>query len=157
MSATRSASLCTYTFSDGRRCRTLRQSGHPLFCSFHARRHDRANAAETLGREFAHFFSGRYLSACDLNAALGRLFAATVRGHVPAKTTRSLAYLAQVMVQWIHLTGHEFSGTFGGGLMQLSDLTSNPTNPLRVVGLVLKDPVSGQPVFVARSVVELTN
>jgi hypothetical protein len=41
--------------------------------------------------------------------------------------------------------------------MQLSDLTSNPTNPLRVVGLVLKDPVSGQPVFVARSVVELTN
>lgn len=46
---------------------------------------------------------------------------------------------------------------FGGGLTQLSDLTSNPTNPLRVVGLVLKDPVSGQPVFVARSGVELTN
>ena len=46
---------------------------------------------------------------------------------------------------------------FGGGLTQLSDLTSNPTNPLRVVGLVLKDPISGQPVFVARSVVELTN
>jgi len=114
MSATRSASLCTYTFSDGRRCRTLRQSGHPLFCSFHVRRHDRANAAETLGHEFAHFFSGRYLSACDLNTALGRLFAATVRGHVPAKTTRTLAYLAQVMVQCIHLSGHEFSGTFGG-------------------------------------------
>jgi len=46
---------------------------------------------------------------------------------------------------------------FGGGLTQLSDLSSNPTNPLRVVGLVLKDPVSGQPVFVARSVVELMN
>jgi hypothetical protein len=46
---------------------------------------------------------------------------------------------------------------FGGGLTQLSDLTSNPTNPLRVVGLILKDPVSGQPVFVARSVEELTN
>lgn len=46
---------------------------------------------------------------------------------------------------------------FGGGLTQLSDLTSNPTNPLRVVGLVLKDSVSGQPVFVARSVVELPN
>lgn len=36
---------------------------------------------------------------------------------------------------------------FGGELTQLSDLTSNPANPLRVVGLVLKDPVSGQPVF----------
>ena len=46
---------------------------------------------------------------------------------------------------------------FGGGLTSLSSLSSNPTNPLRVVGLVLKDPISGQPVFVARGVDELTN
>jgi hypothetical protein len=44
---------------------------------------------------------------------------------------------------------------FGGGLHGLSDLSSNPTNPLRVVGLILKDPISGQPVFVARAVEEL--
>lgn len=46
---------------------------------------------------------------------------------------------------------------FGGGLHSLQDLTSNPTNPLRVIGIVLKDPISGQPVFVARSVTELNN
>jgi hypothetical protein len=46
---------------------------------------------------------------------------------------------------------------FGGGLTSLGDLTNNPTNTLRVVGVVLKDPISGQPVFVARSVTELTN
>jgi uncharacterized protein DUF4382 len=46
---------------------------------------------------------------------------------------------------------------FSGGLASLNDLSSNPTNPLRVVGLVLKDPISGQPVFVARSVEELPN
>ena len=46
---------------------------------------------------------------------------------------------------------------FRGGLTSLQDLTSNPTNTLRVVGLVLKDPISGQPVFVARSVTELPN
>lgn len=46
---------------------------------------------------------------------------------------------------------------FGGGLTSLQDLTSNPTNPLRVIGIVLKDPISSQPVFVARSVVELLN
>jgi hypothetical protein len=46
---------------------------------------------------------------------------------------------------------------FGGGLTSLADLTSNPSNPLRVVGVVLKDPISGQPVFVARSVTELPN
>lgn len=46
---------------------------------------------------------------------------------------------------------------FGGGLTSLQDLKSNPTNPLRVIGIVLKDPISGQPVFVARSVTDLTN
>jgi hypothetical protein len=46
---------------------------------------------------------------------------------------------------------------FGGGLTSLQDLTNNPTNPLRVIGVVLKDPISGQPAFVARSVTELTN
>lgn len=46
---------------------------------------------------------------------------------------------------------------FGGGLTSLQDLTNNPTNPLRVVGVVLKDPISSQPVFVARSVTELSN
>jgi hypothetical protein len=47
--------------------------------------------------------------------------------------------------------------TFGGGLTGLQSLTSNPTNPLRVVGVVLKDPISGQPVFVARNVTELAD
>jgi Domain of unknown function (DUF4382) len=46
---------------------------------------------------------------------------------------------------------------FGGGLTSLQDLTNNPTNPLRVIGVVLKDPISAQPVFVARSVTELPN
>jgi len=46
---------------------------------------------------------------------------------------------------------------FGGGLTSLQDLTNNPTNTLRVIGVVLKDPISSQPVFVARSVTELTN
>ncbi len=42
-----------------------------------------------------------------------------------------------------------------GGLTGLSDLSGNSAIPLRVVGLVLKDPASGNPVFVARSVEEL--
>jgi hypothetical protein len=46
---------------------------------------------------------------------------------------------------------------FGGGLTSLQDLTSNPANTLRVIGIVLKDPIGGQPVFVARSVAELPN
>jgi hypothetical protein len=36
-------------------------------------------------------------------------------------------------------------------------LTGNAAISLRVVGLVLKDPISGQPVFVAHSVEKLAN
>jgi hypothetical protein len=41
---------------------------------------------------------------------------------------------------------------FGGGLTGISSLSGTSAIPLRVVGLVLKDPISGQPVFVARRV-----
>lgn len=46
--------------------------------------------------------------------------------------------------------------TFKGGLTGLGDLTGNAAINLRVVGLVLKDPISGQPVFVARSVEKMS-
>jgi hypothetical protein len=44
---------------------------------------------------------------------------------------------------------------FGGGLTSISDLTGTAALKLRVVGLVLKDPISSQPVFVARGVEKL--
>jgi hypothetical protein len=46
---------------------------------------------------------------------------------------------------------------FRGGLNSLGDLTGTTALNLRVVGLVLKDPISGQPVFVARRVEKLNN
>jgi hypothetical protein len=46
---------------------------------------------------------------------------------------------------------------FKGGLTGLGGLTGNSASPLRVVGLVLKDPISSQPVFVAHSVELLPN
>jgi uncharacterized protein DUF4382 len=44
---------------------------------------------------------------------------------------------------------------FGGGLTGLGDLTGANPISIRVVGLVLKDPISGQAVFVARAVEKL--
>jgi hypothetical protein len=46
---------------------------------------------------------------------------------------------------------------FKGGLTGLGSLTGTAAINLRVVGLVLKDPISGQPVFVARGVEQLSN
>jgi Domain of unknown function (DUF4382) len=46
---------------------------------------------------------------------------------------------------------------FKGGLTGLGSITGTTAMNLRVVGLVLKDPISGQPVFVAHSVEQLSN
>lgn len=113
LSAKDRASLCTFTFADGRRCRTPRQSGHPFYCCFHARKQAQAQATEELGRDFAYLFSGDYLSACDLTAVLGRLFAAVARGEIKPRTAATLAYLAQTLLQTMQVAEHEFTSAFG--------------------------------------------
>lgn len=106
------ASLCRFTFSDGRRCRTFRAPGHPDFCSYHAQKLARDRTAESLGNDLAYFFSGDYLSACDLAAAIGRLLPALARGHVTPRTARTMAYLFQILVQTIRLAQHEYINAF---------------------------------------------
>jgi hypothetical protein len=111
--------LCTFTFSDGRRCRTPRQPaaagqpGHPHLCFFHARKEAQARAADQVGRDVSGFLSGSYLSACDLNSALARLFAAVAQGHVKPRTAATLAYLGQTLVQTIPLAQDEYINAFG--------------------------------------------
>src|SRR5467141_1498963 len=106
-------SLCSFTFSDGRRCRTPRTGKNPYFCFYHAQKEARDRAAKKLGKDLAYFFSGDYLSACDLSAALGRLIPAVVRGDVKPKTAHTVAYLAQTLMQAIHLSKHEYINAFG--------------------------------------------
>ena len=105
-------SLCSFTFSDGRRCRTPRIGNHPHFCFYHAQKEARARAAEKLGKDLAYFFSGDYLSACDLSTALSRLIPAVVRGDVRPRTARTVAYLAQTLLQAIHISQHEYINAF---------------------------------------------
>ena len=106
-------SLCHFSFADGRRCLTPISPGHPHFCFYHAQKEAQSVAAEKLGRDLDYFFSGDYLSACDLSAALARLFAAVARGHIKPRTARTLAYLAQTLAQTIHLSQHEYINAFG--------------------------------------------
>src|SRR6266436_2833150 len=106
-------SLCRFTFADGRQCRTPRSPHHPHFCSDHARKDSQARAADKLARELSYFFSGQYLSACDLGAALGRLLPAVVRGDIKSRSARTLAYLSQTLAQAIPLSKHEYINAFG--------------------------------------------
>src|SRR6266478_2869149 len=106
-------SLCSFTFSDGRRCRTPRVAKHARFCFYHAQKEARARTAKKLGKDLAYFFSGDYLSACDLSTALARLIPAVVRGDVKPKTAHTVAYLAQTLMQAIHISEQEYINAFG--------------------------------------------
>jgi hypothetical protein len=105
-------SLCSFTFEDGRRCRAPRLRDNSRFCPYHAQKEARARAAQSLGKDLAYFFSGDYLSACDLSTALGRLIPAVIRGDVKPRTARTVAYLAQTLMQAIHISQHEYCEAF---------------------------------------------
>ena len=114
------ASLCSFTFSDGRRCRTPRTGKQSHFCFDHAQKEARARAAQSLGKDLAHYFSGNYLSACDLSTALGCLIPAVVRGDVKPRAARTVAYLAQTLMQAIHISQHEYCEAFGSNAWRQS-------------------------------------
>ncbi len=107
------ASLCLFSYADGRRCRTPRCSVHSHFCAHHARKEAQALASGKLSRELSGFFSGHYLSACDLSSALGHLIPAVAEGLIKPKTATTLAYLSQTLLQSIHLAQREYINAFG--------------------------------------------
>src|SRR5579863_9357530 len=106
------AFLCSFTFADGRQCRTPR-AAHPYLCTFHARKDAQALAGEAAGKDIAYHLSGSYVSACDLSSALGRLFSAVAQGQVKPKTASTLAYLGQTLVQTLHIAQDEFINAYG--------------------------------------------
>jgi hypothetical protein len=105
-------SLCLFTFTDGRRCRTPRTGKHPHFCFYHAQKEARVQAAEKLAKDLAYFFSGDYLSACDVSTALSRLIPAVVRGDIKPRLARTVAYMFQTQLQAIHLSQDEYINAF---------------------------------------------
>ena len=107
------ASLCTFAFADGRRCKSPRHAGDSEFCYFHARRELQRLAAQNAGNFIAAGVSTDYVSACALNGSLGRLFRAVACGQINPKTAHTLAYLAQVMAQTLPMAEEEFAYTFG--------------------------------------------
>lgn len=118
------ASLCSFTFADGRRCRTPRAAQSHL-CAFHARKDAQALAGQAAGKDIAYHLSGSYVSACDLSSALGRLFSAVAQGQIKPKTASTLAYLGQTLVQTLHIAQDEFINAYGANSWRNTIRTSH--------------------------------
>jgi hypothetical protein len=104
--------LCLFTYEDGRRCRTPRISSHPHFCFYHAQKESQSQSTEKLAKDLTYFFSGDYLSADDLNTALGRLIPAVIRGEIKPRVARTVAYMLQTLMQSTRQAQHEYINAF---------------------------------------------
>ena len=108
------ASVCSFAFADGRRCRTPRASRQSPFCHFHAQKKAEAEARRKIGHDIGTWVTTDFLSACDLSRALGMVFSQTLQGRIKPKTTTAIAYLSQAMLQSIKFAEHEFSQAYDG-------------------------------------------
>jgi hypothetical protein len=101
------ASLCTFTFADGRRCRTPLSSRHPRLCFDHARKEAQVHPAEHAGRDLSFFFSGDCVSARDLSVAIARLLPDVTHSQIKRKTASAVSCLSRTLVHSIQLAQHE--------------------------------------------------
>jgi hypothetical protein len=105
--------LCRFSFANGRSCRMLLSPSHAYLCTYHARKESQAITAQKVGRNLADLLSHDYITACDLTAAMSRLFGAIAQGHIKTKTANTLAYVGQTIAQTLRMSQQEFISAYG--------------------------------------------
>lgn len=102
------APRCQFHFSDGRRCRMLRSPAHSSFCVFHSRQERQLLESQRLGTEISATFHGDFLSATDINFALGKLFIAVAQGRIPLRTAAVLTVLGKTLLSSLPFVKQEY-------------------------------------------------
>src|SRR5215831_19507978 len=103
---------CVFETSDGRRCRLPRSATHASLCVFHSREEQQLLESRKIGTELAATLTGNFLTATDLNYALGKVFTAVAQNRIPVRTAHTLAYLGQLMLFSLPDVKHEFGFSY---------------------------------------------
>ena len=135
--ALKESALCQFPFTDGRRCRMLRHPAHPNLCVFHARAELQQLEAERLGTELAQTLTGDFLSATDVNHALGRLYTAVAQNRIPARTGATLAYIGQLLLHSVNTVKSEFQFCYKFDQWKQMNQDAKPLSPSPSLSLVL--------------------
>lgn len=101
--------LCQFPFQDGRRCRMLRHLNHSCLCIFHARAEGQLFETERLGVELGKTLSGDFLSATDINHAMGRLYVAVAQDRIPIRNANTLARIGGTLLRTVDRVKSEFT------------------------------------------------
>jgi hypothetical protein len=87
--AIKESKLCQFPFADGRCCRMLRHPGYLCLCLFHARSESQLVETENFGSELAQTIPGDFMTATDINYAMGRLYTAVAQDRIPRQCSRA--------------------------------------------------------------------
>ena len=107
--AVNEADLCQFPFQDGRRCRMLRHPNHSCLCIFHARAEGQRFETERLGVELGETLTGDFLSATDINHAMGRLYVAVAQDRIPIRNANTLARIGSTLLRSVDRVKTEFT------------------------------------------------
>jgi len=107
------ASLCTFTFADGRQCRMPWTNKRSKLCYFHQQQADQVDIAIQAGEKITACLSNDFVTRTSLNAALSRLFISVALGDYDLKTAHTLGYLAQIISKSIPGAKQELASSIG--------------------------------------------
>jgi len=102
------SALCQFSFADGRTCRMFRQPDHPSLCIFHARAERQIVESDRLGSELAATFTGRFMTATDINFALGKLYQAIAQNRISPRSASNLAFVGKLLLLSLDKLKNEF-------------------------------------------------
>jgi hypothetical protein len=106
------ASLCAFSFSDGRQCRIPRHKANSRYCLAHARKIRHLEEADEVANEILEPISGSFISSAALTQSLVHLFAAVAEGRIPPKQASALAKVSSVLMKSIDASNDEFQTVF---------------------------------------------
>jgi hypothetical protein len=128
--ATDESSLCQFSFADGRTCRMFRHQDHPSLCIFHARAERQIAESDRLGSELAATLTGRFMTAADINFALGKLYQAIAQNRIPPRSASNLAFVGKLLLLSLDKLKNEFKFSCDSEQWKKMYLESKPlSNP----------------------------
>ena len=121
MSSTDSDPRCLHKTANGKRCRMLRATDHPHYCSHHAGWLQHDEPPEDLASELLGPF-GDLRTAAAINYAIGRLVILVARRRISTREAGTLGYLYQLGLQSIYAMEYETAKIRGDRVGGAEDL-----------------------------------
>jgi hypothetical protein len=102
------ASLCAFTFRDGRQCRMLRPSADSEYCFDHQRKLRHLHESDQVAAEICAPIAGDFVPSTAVAQSLARVFRAVAEGRIEPQTASALARVGSALLKSLDGATQEF-------------------------------------------------